>query len=367
MITTMKIESFVDGKELKRCIEDKVINTNSLKYILKCHGIAPLCCNVNDLAHLVYPLLLGSEILTVINKAINSEQNALKSALAILKDKKDTVGSLLELQEMLSAEERLGSDSKYKVSKVKMQEDVLTFNVNYTKKQRGRSAFVYNKEILLDVEVKKLKGKDYKLNIRHDTAAEPGIVVNLLEVILGKDDESAPFEVKRLTLDRLVDKNKISFFDKFGKYIFEDYYVSDIVKVSLNNKASNKDDGDEITTTNDTTGRLTGISKAILSGGSLITNSFVKECIEQGFYFSSMNYRLASKNNPKTIEVEIKFQRSDFKINLVKAWETDTQDKDNIVVLPRDEQEALIDYFQNVCYEIYMEIIKKQKENADFT
>lgn len=362
----MKIQSFVDGKDLKRCIEEKVINANSLKYILKCHGIVPICCNVNDLASLVYPLLLGSEILTNVSKAINSEQNALKSALAILKDKKDTVGSLLELQDMLSTEERLRSDSKYKVSKVKMQDDVLTFNLSYKKTQKGRSELVHDKTILLDVEVKKLEGKDYKLNIRHDTSAEPGLVVNLLEEILRKDGESAPFEVKRITLDRLVDKNKIGFFDSFGKYGFEDYYVTDIVKVSLNNKASNKDDGDEITTTNDSNGRLTGISKAILSGGSLITNSFVKECIDQGFYFSSMNYRLASKNNPKTIEVEIKFQRSDFKINLVKAWETDTQDKDNIVVLPRDEQEALIDYFQNVCYEIYMEIIKKQKENSDF-
>ena len=361
----MKIKSFVDGKDLKRCIEDKVINANSLKYILKCHGIVPICCNVNDLARLIYPLLLGSGILTNINRTMNSEQNALKSALAILKDKKDTVGSLLELQEILSAEERLGSYSKYKVSKVKMERDVVTFNVRYKKKQKGRSEFVYNKDMLLDVEVKKLNGKDYKLNIRYDTSAEPGLVVNLLEGILSKDSESAPFEVKRITLDRLVDKNKIGFFESFGKYGFEDYYVTDIVKVSLNNKAGNKDDGDEITTNNDTNGRLTGISKAILSGGSLITNSFVKECIDQGFYFSSMNYILASKNNPKTIEVEIKFQRSDFKINLVKAWETDTQDRDNIVVLPREEQEDIIDYFQNVCYEIYMAIIREQQENAD--
>lgn len=361
----MKIQSFVDGKDLKRCIEDKVINANSLKYILKCHGIMPLCCNVNDLARLVYPLLLGSEILTNINKTMNSEQNALKSALTILKDKKDTVGSLLELQEMLSAEERLGSDYKQKLSKVRMQSDVLVFNVSYIKTQKGRSEFVHNKEMQLDVEVKKLKDKDYKLNIRHEGSAESSIVVKLIENLLCKDGDAAPFEVKRITLDRLSDSNKIKFFDSFGKYNFEDYYVSNIVKVNLNNKTNDKEDGDEINSNNDANGRLTGISRAILSGGSLITNSFVKECIGKGFYFSSMNYRLTSKNDPRIIEIEIKFQRSDLKINLIKVWETDTQDRDSSVVLPRAEQETLIDYFQNVCYEVYMDIIKKQSASPD--
>ena len=41
----MAVQSFVKGDDLKKLIDDKLINAQSVKYVLRQKGILPVCTN----------------------------------------------------------------------------------------------------------------------------------------------------------------------------------------------------------------------------------------------------------------------------------------------------------------------------------
>ena len=109
------------------------------------------------------------------------------------------------------------------------------------------------------------------------------------------------------------------------------------------------------------TGRLSGISSAILKGDGLRNNDFVKECMSQGFIFSSMSYKLSHKTLPITIVIDVNFKQTDLKINIVKTYQLEDDGIERLAPLPASDQSLYIDYFQNVAYAVYSNLIEKQK------
>ena len=50
----MAVQSFVKGDDLKKLIEDKLINAQSVKYVLRQKGILPVCTNTEVLSDLIH-------------------------------------------------------------------------------------------------------------------------------------------------------------------------------------------------------------------------------------------------------------------------------------------------------------------------
>ena len=139
----------------------------------------------------------------------------------------------------------------------------------------------------------------------------------------------------------------------------------DITNVTVNKNEKAIDDDDESTTEeigeNEPTGKLTGISSAILKGAGLRNNDFVKECMLQNFIFSSMRYKWRHRTLPTIIEIDVTFKQTDLKINITKTYKTEDDGKDYITPLPESEQDEYIDYFQNVAYLVYSKLLKAQR------
>lgn len=94
-------------------------------------------------------------------------------------------------------------------------------------------------------------------------------------------------------------------------------------------------------------------------------NDFVKECMQQNFIFSSMRYKFQHKSLPITVEIDITFKQTDLKINITRTWRTEDDGKDYITPLPGSEQDEYIDYFQNVAYSVYSELLAKQRAGVE--
>lgn len=171
----------------------------------------------------------------------------------------------------------------------------------------------------------------------------------------------------RITLDKLTKSNCVDFFDEFGKKKFKDWKVIDITNVTVNHDNTLDEENAESielgNNDNAPTGRLTGISSAILSGGGLRNNQFVKECMSQGFVFSSMRFKLSNTREASTIEIEVNFKQSDLKINIIKTYIAEDDGKDHIVPFPHDKQSEIISYFQMEAYQIYEGLRKKQRQS----
>lgn len=369
----MAIQEFVSGEELKKLIDDKLVNSSNVKSVLKKKGIMPVCVSSDNLADSVYYLFLGSSVMTQIHELMNFDQSNQKSTMVII----EPVETLLENEnnflEQLTDEfvklQRI-PNTPYDLKNLRIDNDNRNISMQYCfdKLQKGRISMAAKRSVTLDVSINKVSDKQFKVSIRHEGVSESKQFINLLGDMVKVKPEDKVFTLKRITLQSLQKNNKVDLFDLFGAYKHDEWALINITNVSVNKNECIIDDEnpEELSEKefgeSETTGNLTGITSAILTGDGLRSNEFVKDCMSQGFIFSSMRYKFQHKIQAITIEIELSFKQTDLKINIIKTYKADDDGKDYLTPLPHSEQKMIIDYFQNITYEIYLSLIKKQKE-----
>ena len=369
----MAIQEYVSGEEFKKLVDDKIINANSVKHIVKKRGIFPVCTSPTALSDLVHTIFFGSGMMTEVHQAMNFEQNNMKSTVIVIAPKipSTDIDFLTELSDEFVRLQRLPSSS-YELKNICKADDALSLQYCYEKQQRGRLRLADTKEVTLDVRITRLQDaecNEYKVNIRHEGISESKQFVSLLEDIVKASEDEQIFRIKRITLISLQKANKVDFFGKFGAHSHKEWKLVDITNVTLNKNEFVIDNDDDESMNelreNEPTGKLTGISSAVLTGGGLSNNDFVKECMQQNFIFSSMRYKFQHKSMPIIVEIDITFKQTDLKINITRTWRTEDDGKNYITPLPSCEQDEYIDYFQNVAYSVYSELLSKQREEVE--
>lgn len=362
----MAIEEFIRPSDFKKIIEDKLIQSSSLKSILKQKGILPSCNSSQDLSELVYLHFLGSDTLSKIQDILNIENNNLKSTITIISPKrKETPENFLN---DLSDELLLFNRDQYtqnKFEQVIKNDNSLSFQFSYQKKQKGKLNLIEKRTILLDVSIFPIKNtNNFKVNIQHKGSSEPK---NLIDSLINISNKANIFNVNRVQLERLTKQHRIDFFDNFSQAVNKniDWTLVDIVNVSVNKDITDLDNED-LNSLNDkeenlSTGLLSGIRSAILKGDGLRTNNFVQECMKQNFIFTSMSYKFENKDLPLTIVLEINFKHIDMKIIIDKIYEQDEDGKYNLITISSNEQKQYIDYFQNIAYDVFSNLLDEQK------
>lgn len=365
----MAVQSFVKGDDLKKLIEDKLINAQSVKYVLRQKGILPVCTNTEVLSDLIHHHFFGSETMTKIQEVMNFEQNNLKSTVVIISPKSEQSKEdfLTSIADEFVNKGRI-SNTKYTLKNIARNSSNVTLQYVYKKPQKGRIKIADTRTVTLDVTISPLEGSQqkYKVSIRHEGMSESKQFVSLLDEMVQEDNDQSIFGIKRITLASLLKAHKVDFFDDFGAYTHKEWKLTDIINVTVNKDETTIDDeNDEIIPneldTNEPTGRLSGISSAILKGDGLRNNDFVKECMAQGFIFSSMCYKFSHKTLPVTIVIDVNFKQTDLKINIVKTYQLEDDGIEHLAPLPAGDQSAYIDYFQNIAYNVYSQLINKQK------
>lgn len=368
----MAIQEYVHGEYLKKLIDDKLVNANSVKYILKKKGIMPICAGADKLADLVYYLFLGSGVMTQIHDVMNFEQSNQKSTMVVIQPAEAITATENSFIENLTDEfvklQRIPS-TPYSLKNLRMDNGNIYMQYCFDKPQKGRISMASTRSVTLDVSITPISHNQYKVNIRHEGISESKQFISLLDDMVKVKPEDKVFSMKRINLQSLQKNNKVDLFDLFGSYTHKEWTLINITNVTVNKneRVINEDDADDLVdeeiSENEPTGRLTGISSAILTGDGLRNNEFVKDCMLQGFIFSSMRYKFQHKTQPTTVEIELNFKQSDLKIIIIKTFKTEDDGKDYLTPLPSDEQSEIIDYFQNVAYSIYSALIEKQKRD----
>ncbi|MDP4089882.1 MAG: hypothetical protein Q8930_11505 [Bacillota bacterium] len=120
---------------------------------------------------------------------------------------------------------------------------------------------------------------------------------------------------------------------------------------------------DETATTEEKKTTLVGISSAILKGDGLRINQFVQTFFNEGFIITAMKLKYNHKTEAKSIVVEINFSNSDIRIDINKTY-LEEEGVEVITPLSFSEQDETIKLFQNVAYQVYNELLEKQKREA---
>lgn len=365
----MAIQKYVKGEDFKKLVDDRLINANSVKYVLKQKGILPVCTSADSLSSLIYQHFFGSYTMSRMHDVMNFEQNNLKSTIIVLNPKNTDPKNdfLTEIADEFVNKGRI-PNSKYKLKNITRNESSVTLQYTFNKPQKGRISLAETRTVTLDISITQLEDQQYKVSIRHEGMSESKQFVSLLDDMVQTDAQKQVFGIKRITLSSLQKANKVDFFDIFGSYNHQDWKLIDIINVTVNKNENVIDDELDDNTSeeldaNEATGRLTGISTAILKGDGLRNNDFVKECMEQGFIFSSMCYKFSHRSLSITIDIDVNFKQTDLKINLLRSYMLEEDGKDHPTQLPSSDQGQYIDYFQNVAYKVYSSLLDKQKKS----
>lgn len=365
----MAIQKYVKGEDFKKLVDDRLINANSVKYVLKQKGILPVCTSADSLSSLIYQHFFGSYTMSRMHDVMNFEQNNLKSTIIVLNPKNTDPKNdfLTEIADEFVNKGRI-PNSKYKLKNITRNESSVTLQYTFNKPQKGRISLAETRTVTLDISITQLEDQQYKVSIRHEGMSESKQFVSLLDDMVQTDAQKQVFGIKRITLSSLQKANKVDFFDIFGSYNHRDWKLIDIINVTVNKNENVIDDELDDNTSeeldaNEATGRLTGISTAILKGDGLRNNDFVKECMEQGFIFSSMCYKFSHRSLSITIDIDVNFKQTDLKINLLRSYMLEEDGKDHPTQLPSSDQGQYIDYFQNVAYKVYSSLLDKQKKS----
>jgi hypothetical protein len=301
---------------------------------------------------------------------MNFEQNNLKSTVVIISPKSEQSKEdfLTSIADEFVNKGR-SSNTKYTLKNIARNQTSVTLQYIYKKPQKGRIKIAETRTVTLDVTISPLEddSQKYKVSIRHEGMSESKQFVTLLDEMIQEDSEQAVFGLKRITLASLLKAHKVDFFDDFGVYTHKEWKLTDIINVTVNKDEKSIDDENDVTTSgeidaSEPSGRLSGISSAILKGDGLRNNDFVKECMSQGFIFSSMSYKFSHKTLPITIVIDVNFKQTDLKINIVKTYQLEDDGIERLAPLPSSDQSLYIDYFQNVAYAVYSNLIEKQKD-----
>ena len=200
------------------------------------------------------------------------------------------------------------------------------------------------------------------VNVTHDDYADVKIIKDEVQRLIGISND---LSIKQVTLKGLVLHNRVTLFDRFFGYAFDNWKTDEIKSIKLVKDDEYFDADDEDAGEDLDNGILSGINSALLKGTALRTNVFVQNSLDKGYYFSQANVRLAHKTDSIKISIDIIFRGDDrlLEVNVSGSYETE-DGRDFKRTLPVNEQREYLRYFNDIISEIYKQLLIEQATNT---
>lgn len=167
-----------------------------------------------------------------------------------------------------------------------------------------------------------------------------------------------------LNFDNLKDLQTIEFFDQvIEKGLSKVWRFQDVVGLTF--RRGRDEEEEELEKNNDKTSSsptLTGIRQAVLEGGHLREDAFVKQFEEQGCIFSSMTLEYSNTETPEIIHVRAEFKGNPkiFEVSVVESFENvGVEGKKVPSPLPVKRNLQIRSEIWNNSREIYKELMLK--------
>mgnify|MGYP001018311305 FL=1 len=180
------------------------------------------------------------------------------------------------------------------------------------------------------------------------------------------DDENDLFSIRHLNFGILSKENRVAFFDALIDNSFSQWSLKTVTgltvkKYELGSIISDDDEDEEVI--EEDTGKLTGISQAILNGQGLRNNEFVQNCLAEGFYISSMKLRYYNRNEATEFIIGVSFKGEDLKVDMCRTF---IEENGRPLHHPfmKDDQDIIIKEFQEVAKNIYERLTSEQKKSS---
>jgi hypothetical protein len=178
------------------------------------------------------------------------------------------------------------------------------------------------------------------------------------------------YRIEEPVLEPLEIPKRIEFYDTLLLTEIEDWQFEEVIGMHVRQPEDRElvlvDEGDEERGEDDgirqpTPSDLRGINQAILKGHRLRTNSFVKGCEKEGFYFSSMTIRYRYKKEPEVMNLTVRFKLKPrmFEIALEETFLVQDLGQLEPCTFEWQRQQEILHAFWNICNGILDQLTEK--------
>lgn len=359
------ITEYTDCTELMRLIAEQRLKPSSIKCYLRKQGIILTSSNAEQLSKDVYPIFLGGQEIGYITQMIVNDGNYEKSTLINANMKQSPAqGDIIDFfSDELNAY-RSGGYQGYTLEQPTREGNALVFNLSYQKKMPGKNRLIQAETRHIKIMIRKKNESEVSIDIRQPSATDANKAIDFLQAIVGTKEDAEAF-LSHVNLELLSDKNKVAFFDQLSSYSFKNWRLRTVTGITVKKPdySDDEDSDEEITDEDGVTGALAGISQAVLNGSGLRSNEFVQNCLQQGYYISSMKYRYTCTQEAGEFIITINSKGKDLRVDIEKSY-CDEDGKLIVQPFPREQQDEIIQGFQKAANDVFYSLIDAQKKAA---
>lgn len=232
--------------------------------------------------------------------------------------------------------------------------------IDYEIHRPGRIQFMDKEKGQCEFSIFEIGNNEWQVEVDGARAQDGKEVQKLFSKLIDKEKTT----VHVLNFDNLTDSQTIEFFDEVTKRGLSNEWIFQDV-VGLNFRRGRDEDDEEVEKDEDNSSSTsTGIRQAVLEGGHLREDAFVKQFEEQGCIFSAMTLEFSNKNTPEVIHIRAEFKGSPkiFEVSILNSYEYEgTEGKKVIAPLSVKRNLQIRSEFWNNSRKIYREMMAKGK------
>lgn len=241
--------------------------------------------------------------------------------------------------------------------------DVFKGQLDYEIRRPGRIQFIDKEEGHCEFRMFEKKVGVWQVEVDGTRTNDGKEVQRLFSQLLNKDRTTMHF----LNIDNLRDKQTILFFDEVIKRgLSDEWHFNDVVALTFRRGRDEivEEENDNEEQTSQPT--LTGIRQAILEGGHLRDDAFVRRFEEDGCVFAAMTLAFQNTTKPEVIHIRAEFKGNPkiFEVSIVNSYVCEGTDG-KLITRPLSAKRNLQirSEFWNNSRNIYDEILSGEIKN----
>lgn len=238
--------------------------------------------------------------------------------------------------------------------------EVFKGRLDYEIRRPGRIQFMDNEESHCEFHMFEKEIGVWQVEVDGTRTNDGKEVQRLFSQILNKDRTT----IHVLNFDNWRDKQTIQFFDEvIERGLSEEWRFCDVVALTF--RRGRDEIADEESDEQIPKATLTGIRQAILEGGHLRDDAFVKKFEEEGCVFAAMTLAFQNTTTPETIHIRAEFKGNPkiFEVSIVNSYVSEGTDGNLATCsLPVKRNLQIRSEFWNNSRKIYNDILFGKNE-----
>lgn len=357
----MKNNRYPEEYEIKEVCSN-FIKRRVLNSFMQERGIFAINANAEEIGDILSHCVLDR--LSIEELRSNAYQLSAKTSLSgFIMYSSSHLFSLNELYEKAKDNDRVLLSKGYKLGNLLVENrdgvSVYKGKLDYVMRKPGRIQFMETEESHCEFSMFENGKGEWQVEVDCSRSSDGKEVQKLFSQFVNKETTT----ISSLNIDNLTDKQTIEFFDALIAHgMSNDWRFEDVKALTFRRGRNNEDENmdENIETGSNATSVLSGIRQAVLEGGGLREDTFVKQFEENGCIFTAMTFEFSNISTPEAIHIRAEFKGNPkvFEVSIVNSFETrGTDAKRESVPLSSKRNLEIRSSFWNKARGIYTEIL----------